>query len=197
MIPNIEDIKFEDELNYYFKNEEMSFNNNPEIQLKMHIENIEKLDIKKQQQINDMIQQRLKEKEKEKLISLGLYHDISFLTYDAEKHHREVTCKIYEEFLQEEFNKYEKPKIQAQLEEIKRHKNKQKWQEYYNRIEEKIRKEEERKKQLIMKVYTELQMQHNGVSPHGYVNDYYITGELNGWTVGDLIDTAEKIMYKH
>ena len=57
MIPNIEEIKFEDELKDYFKNEEMSFNNNPEIQLKMHIENIEKLDIEKQQQINDMIQQ--------------------------------------------------------------------------------------------------------------------------------------------
>ena len=57
MIPNIEEIKFEDELKEYFKNEEMSFNNNPEIHLKMHIENIEKLDIEKQHQINDMIQQ--------------------------------------------------------------------------------------------------------------------------------------------
>ena len=171
-----------------FENEEMSFDNNPEIQLKKHIENIEKLDIEREQQINEIIQQQLKIKEKEESINFG--------SYDAEKYYKKVVSKHYEELLQEEFNKYVKPKIEAQLEEIKRRENKQKLQEYYDKIEEKLQKETERKKHLITEVYMAIRMQNSGV-PLSNVNDYYITGDLNGWKISELIDTTNKIMYKH
>lgn len=195
------DKKVNEDIEQYIENEneEMSFDNNPEIQLKKHIENIEKLDIEREQQINEIIQQQLKIeiiqqqlkiKEKEESIPFVSYE------YDAENYHRKVVSKHYEELLQEEFNKYVKPKIEAQLEEIKRRENKQKLQEYYDKIEEKLQKEIERKKHLILKVYTAIRMQ-NSIVPLGKVNDYYITGDLNGWEISDLIDAANKIMYKH
>ena len=196
MIKNFENEEMSFDNN--FENEEMSFDNNTEIQLKKHIENIEKLDIEREQQINEIIQQQLKINEiiQQQLKINEKEESIPIVPFDAEKYHREVVAKYCEELLQEEFNKYVKPKIEAQLEEIKRRENKQKLQEYYDKIEERLQKEIERKKQLILKVYMAINMRYCGV-PVGYVNDYYITGDLYGWELSDLFDAANKIMYKY